>query len=314
MDPLLERLEVEPAVLRDHQLAVERAARGQLGEQRCAQLGEVAVERLRVAALEQQLLAVAEHEHAKAVPLRLEDPVRSLGQRGDALREHRQDRRVDGKLHKRILQRVPHRVFLLSPASCAGKRCDQLLARGASFELAQRLRDGGVPLGEVFSFVSSLYFRGKLTYARHFAAPPARAPGVLVITAGRGLVDPDTTITARDLRAFRRVSIDAGEPRYAAPLKSDAEALRARIGDAAEVVLLGSIATAKYVDVLGAVFGRALRFPGDFVGRGDMSRGGLLLRATTARAELAYQPIDGAERRGRRAVKLEVLARARTAG
>ena len=199
---------------------------------------------------------------------------------------------------------MPHRVFLLSPASVAGKRCDQLLARGASFELAQRLRNGGAPIGEVFSFVSSLYFRGKLTYARHFAAPPPGAPGVLVITAGRGLVPPDRAITARDVRAFRRVSIDAAEPRYTAPLRRDAEALRAQVGDAAEVVLLGSIATAKYVDVLGAVFGRALRFPGDFVGRGDMSRGGLLLRAATARAELAYQPVDGAQRHGVRPAKL----------
>ena len=204
---------------------------------------------------------------------------------------------------------MAHRVFLLSPASCAGKRCDQLLARGASFELARRLRARGAPLGEVFSFVSSLYFRGKLTYARHFAAPPPGRPGVLVITAGRGLVDPDTAITSRDVRAFRRVSIEAGEPRYVAPLRSDAEALRAQLGDAAEVVLLGSIATAKYVDVLGAVFGRALRFPGDFVGRGDMSRGGLLLRAASAGVELDYRPIDGASRNGPRAVKLAELAR-----
>ena len=204
---------------------------------------------------------------------------------------------------------MAHRVFLLSPASCVGKRCDQLLARGASFELARRLRARGAPLGEVFSFVSSLYFRGKLTYARHFAAPPPGRPGVLVITAGRGLLDPDTAITSRDVRAFRRVSIDAGEPRYAAPLRGDAEALRAQLGPAAEVVLLGSIATAKYVDVLGAVFGRALLFPGDFVGRGDMSRGGLLLRAASAGAELAYRAADGAPRHGPRAAKLSSATR-----
>jgi hypothetical protein len=156
----------------------------------------------------------------------------------------------------------------------------------------------------VFSFVSSLYFRGKLAYASRFAAPPPGCPGVLVITAGRGLVPPDTAITVRDVRAFRRVPIDARSRRYAEPLRGDAEALRARLTGDAEIVLLGSIATAKYVDVLGAVFGGALRFPGDFVGRGDMSRGGLLLRAVSAGVELAYRPVDGARRHGPRAAKL----------
>jgi hypothetical protein len=199
---------------------------------------------------------------------------------------------------------VRSRVFLLSPASCAGKRCAQLLARGADFELARRVRDGGAPIGEVFSFLSSLYFRGKLAYAHRFAAPPAGCAGVLVITAGRGLLPPETAITIADVRAFARVPIDAGERRYANPLRRDAEQLRARLSTGAEIVLLGSIATPKYVDVLGAVFGRSLAFPGDFVGRGDMSRGGLLLRAAQAGVELAYRAVDGAERRGRRPAKL----------
>jgi hypothetical protein len=204
---------------------------------------------------------------------------------------------------------VAPRVFLLSPASSAGKRCAQLLARGADFELARRVRDGGAPIGEVFSFLSSLYFRGKLAYASRFAAPGDGGPGVLVITAGRGLVRPETPITGRDLRAFGRVDIDAGEPRYAEPLRRDAEALRARLPGEAEVVLLGSIATPKYVDVLGAVFGGALRFPGDFVGRGDMSRGGLLLRAAREGVELGYRRIEGAQRNGPRAVRIAELAR-----
>ena len=38
------------------------------------------------------------------------------------------------------------------------------------------MRDGGAPIGEVFSFLSSLYFRGKLTYAQRFAAPPTGVP------------------------------------------------------------------------------------------------------------------------------------------
>jgi hypothetical protein len=205
---------------------------------------------------------------------------------------------------------VSHRVFLLSPASSAGRRAEQLLARGADFALARRVRGGGAPIGEVFSFLSALYFRGKLTYAQRFAAPPAGCPGVLVITAGRGLVEPETAITGRELRAFRKVAIDADEPLYVAPLRAGAEDLRTRLRADAEIVLLGSIATAKYVDVLRAVFGGALLFPRDFVGRGDMSRGGLLLRAASAGRELEYTPIDGAVRRGRRPAKLVPIPRA----
>jgi hypothetical protein len=205
--------------------------------------------------------------------------------------------------------RVPHRVFLLSPARCSGVRCSQLLAPGAAFELAVRVRGPGAPLGEVMSFLSALYFRGKLSYARRFAAPPDGAPGVLVITPGRGLLAPETSVTARALRAFGRVPIDAAERRYVAPLQRDALSLRARVGEDAEIVLLGSIATPKYVDVLLGAFGSALRFPSDFVGRGDMSRGGLLLRAARAGVELAYRPIDGAVRRGPRPARLPGLPR-----
>jgi hypothetical protein len=195
-------------------------------------------------------------------------------------------------------------VFLLSPASTSGKRCQQLLASGASFELARRIRHEGASLGEVFSFLSALYFRGKLTYAQRFAAPPDGCPGVLVITASRGLVRPETPLTLTDLRAFAQVAIDAGEESYAAPLREAAEELRARLPEGSDVVLLGSIATAKYVDVLLPAFAKSLLFPGDFVGRGDMSRGGLLLRAARDGVELAYRPVDGAERRGARPAKL----------
>ena len=204
---------------------------------------------------------------------------------------------------------MSHRVFLLSPASCAGKRCQQLVAPDAVFELALRLRERGAPIGELFSFLSSLYFRGKLSYASRFAAPPGGCPGVLVITAGHGLLAPETVVTIRDVRAFARVPIDAGNRRYARSLRDAAERLRSQMPRDTEVVLLGSIATPKYVDVLRAVFGSALLFPPAFVGRGDMSRGGLLLRAARAGVELDYRPIDGAERRGPRAVKLDELLR-----
>ena len=154
---------------------------------------------------------------------------------------------------------MPHRVFLLSPASTAGKRCQQLLAGDASFELALRLRHDRVSLGEVFSFLSALYFRGKLTYASRFAAPPAGCAGVYVITPDRGLLSPDTVLTLGDLRAFAQVPIDSLEERYAAPLRSHSEALRAALPRGSEVVLLGSIATAKYVDVLLPLFAKSDR-------------------------------------------------------
>jgi hypothetical protein len=206
---------------------------------------------------------------------------------------------------------VTQRVFLLSPASCTGRRCRLLLEPRADFELALRMRGEGAPLGEVFSFLSALYFRGKLAYAERFASPPGGCPGVLVITPDRGLVGPETTVTLEDLRAFARVPVDAREARYAEPLRRGALALRARLPDAAEIVLLGSIATPKYVDVLLGAFGRSLFFPGAFVGRGDMSRGGLLLRAARAGTELDYQPAGGATRRGRRAAKLAPAGRRR---
>lgn len=202
---------------------------------------------------------------------------------------------------------MPTRVFLLSPASSTGRRSQLLLARGARSPLAARLRAEGAPVGEVMSFLSSLYFRGKLSYAQRFAAPPRGCAGVQVITADRGLLAPETPIRLGDLRAFARVPIDADNHRYAQPLRESARAWRAQLPALAEVVLLGSIATAKYVDVLAEVFGRGLLFPSDFVGRGDMSRGGLLLRSAQAGLELGYRALDGAVRRGPRAVKLDAL-------
>lgn len=195
---------------------------------------------------------------------------------------------------------MPRRVFLLSPANTAGKRCQLLLRPDANFALAERMRREGAPLGDVFSFLSALYFRGKLGYAMHFAS----SRDVFVITPDRGLVPPATTITLRDLHAFARVPIDAGESRYAKPLRADAVVLREGLPASTEVVLLGSIATPKYVDVLLDVFGRSLLFPSDFVGRGDMSRGGMLLRAARSGVELDYALVDGSVRRGRRAAKL----------
>jgi hypothetical protein len=194
------------------------------------------------------------------------------------------------------------RIFLLSPAHCGGKRATILLNDRAAFPLAQQLHSAGITLGEAFSFLSGLYFRGKLTYAGRFARPPAGESGVQVITTDRGLLPADTAIGVRDLREFGTVDIRSDHPRYRTPLQRDATRL-CQASDV-EVVLLGSVATGKYVDVLLEVMGDRLLFPTDFVGRGDMSRGALLLRAAREGRELAYEPVAGAIRWGRRAPKV----------
>jgi hypothetical protein len=201
-------------------------------------------------------------------------------------------------------------VFLLSPANCNGRRAQIVLSERATFDLAQRLRsDEGVALGEVFAFVSGLYFKGKLLYALTFARPPEPgAPqtgsGALVITPNAGLRPAETRVTGQALRAFAGVDIAANDPRYRRPLLDSARALDEEIGSECDVVLLGSIASAKYVDVLMEVFGERLLFPLDFVGRGDMSRGGLMLRAARSREELEYAAVAGAVRHGPRPPRL----------
>jgi hypothetical protein len=200
------------------------------------------------------------------------------------------------------------RLFLLSPASTGGKRAELLYNPRATFPLALRLRDHqGAPLGDVFSFLSGLYFRGKLGYARAFARPPRRAPGTLIITSSRGLVDPGVPIRLDDLREFSSVEIDMKEARYADPFRRTASDVAKRVGPEAEVVLLGSVASDKYVGILGEIFGDRLLFPSDFVGRGDMSRGGLMLRAVREERELGYVPVLGATRHGSRPPRLEPI-------
>ncbi|HKD19478.1 MAG TPA: hypothetical protein VKG23_16615 [Thermoanaerobaculia bacterium] len=202
---------------------------------------------------------------------------------------------------------MPRRVFLLSPASTTGKRAQILLREEARFELALAVRSReGAPLGEVFAFLSGLYFRGKLAYATRFA------PGAAyVITASSGLVPPDARVRHGDLRRHARVPIDASADAFRRPLERDARRLRSQLDPDGEVVLLGSIATDKYVATLLEAFGPRLLFPPDFVGRGDMSRGGLLLRAARAGRELTYAPVAGAVRHGKRPPKLDPATRVR---
>jgi hypothetical protein len=207
----------------------------------------------------------------------------------------------------------PSRVFLLSPANCGGLRAQMMLSPNAGFELARQLQSSaGAPLGDVFSFVSGLYFRGKLAYARRFARPPDPtdpivAGGALVITTNTGLRAADTPVTVESFRAFALGDIDLRNESYRRPLEQSAKAVREAIGPDCEVVLLGSVASGKYVDLLLPIFGDRLMFPVHFVGRGDMSRGGLMLRCVMAGLELPYVPLAGAVRHGERPPKLEPL-------
>jgi hypothetical protein len=202
------------------------------------------------------------------------------------------------------------RIFLLSPANCRGRRAQQILSPRAEFPVATALRSReGAAIGDVFAFVSGLYFRGKLTYARRFAAPPEPGhpivgSGIHVITPNAGLRSADTLVTVPAFRAFARGEIDEGNARYRRPLEASARTLLAEIGPDCDVVLLGSVASPKYVTVLLHIFGQRLHFPIAFVGRGDMSRGGLLLRQASDGVELEYVPVDGAVLHGKRPAKL----------
>ena len=193
-------------------------------------------------------------------------------------------------------------MFLLSPANCRGRRAQQVLSPNATFAVAARLREEGVPIGDLFAHMSGLYFRGKVTYARKFGR-------AFVITPDEGLVPAEQLVTSQVLMRFADAEISLGNPDYRLPLERTARALAGAAGGDVEFVLLGSVASEKYVEVLTAIFGPRLVFPSAFVGRGDMSRGGLLLRAAASGEELAYVPVLGAIRRGSRPPKLEPIRR-----
>lgn len=186
------------------------------------------------------------------------------------------------------------RVFLLSPATLGGLRAKQLTSPRAGFATALRYRsEEGVMIGEAFAFMSALYFRGKITYALHFAG----TTGTFVITSGYGLVPPDWRLTPERLKKMQKVDIDVSDRKYVKPLRDSALALASSITAETQVVLLGSVATGKYVDVLRPIFGNRLRFPAAFAGLGDMSRGGLMLRAVRADKELEYTTLDAPRHR-----------------
>lgn len=168
---------------------------------------------------------------------------------------------------------------------------------------SQALRAGSLTLGSAFAFMSGLYFRGKLAYAERFGR-------ALVITPTRGLQPPSMPFNLALLREFAVGDVSLDSPVYRSALERDIQAMATTLARGAQVVLLGSVASGKYVDVLLPMLGHRLRYPTAFVGRGDMSRGGLLLRSAASGAELDYGPLTaGVRPRGPRPPKLDPLTR-----
>jgi len=197
---------------------------------------------------------------------------------------------------------MPTKLFLISPASLSGTRAKQLANPHATFPTARRYQSPeGIPIGEAFEFMSSLYFRGKLAYARRFAVPSPiiGGDGIFIITSGYGLVPPDWRLNEERLKRMKKIDVDVATRNYTKPLKEHALLLARALEteEDAQVVLLGSVATGKYVDVLLPILGKRLRFPTLFAGLGDMSRGGLMLRAAREGRELQYTTLDAPRHR-----------------
>jgi hypothetical protein len=184
---------------------------------------------------------------------------------------------------------MPPKVFLLSPASLTGVRARQMTSKAAQFAVARLYRSpGGVAIEDAFAFMSALYFRGKIAYARHFG----EKGGIFVIAPGFGLVPAGWTIDPERMKKLRRTKVDVNSPAYRKPLEHDARQLAATLEEDGKVVLLGSVATGKYVDVLRPILGERLLFPASFAGLGDMSRGAIMLRAVRSGEELEYTTLD----------------------
>ena len=178
-------------------------------------------------------------------------------------------------------------TFLLSPAFCGGRRAAILLNPQSQAETSRALRAGELSLGGAFAFMSGLYFRGKLAYAERFGS-------AFIITPTRGLQPPALAFSLAMLREFAVGDVSLDNPDYRTALERDVRSIAKKLPGGSQVVLLGSVSTGKYVDVLLDIVGERLLFPTDFVGRGDMSRGALLLRSAREGRELAYEPVAGA--------------------
>ena len=192
-------------------------------------------------------------------------------------------------------------IFLLSPAKLNGKRGQMLLDPDARFALAKALHSSeGAALGDVYSFVSSLYFRGKAAYAAKFASIVG-SPGAWIITPGGGLCQLAERVTATRLAGWQRVLVGAHNPHFTAPLARHVSELLDRVGTEARFVLLGSVASKKYVVPLLEVLGSRLYYPAKFEGLGDMARGALLLRCAREGRELDYAAVTSISRAMREA-------------
>src|SRR3954447_20815120 len=106
----------------------------------------------------------------------------------------------------------PPRIFLLSPARLGGKRAQLLFHPVTMFPVARALHSSaGAPIGEIFTFLSGLYFRGKLAYAAAFARPAQGLnSGVFVITPNRGLLAPWVRVTLNDLANLAKTDVKPG--------------------------------------------------------------------------------------------------------
>jgi hypothetical protein len=197
---------------------------------------------------------------------------------------------------------VPSKIFLLSPANLSGLRAKQLASPRARFDTALRYQsEAGVPIADAFAFMSALYFRGKIAYARRFAVPSPviGGDGIFIITSGYGLVPPDWRLNEERMKRMKKIDVDANARSYTKPLREHATLLAQALAHDPEalVILLGSVATGKYVDVLRPILGERLRFPKVFAGLGDMARGGLMLRAVRENRELEYTTLDAPRHR-----------------
>jgi hypothetical protein len=199
------------------------------------------------------------------------------------------------------LPALPSRIFLLSPAKAGGRRYAILTSDQANFEIALKYRAGSATLGEIYSFISGLYFRGKMAYATVFGATNA-----FVIVPGLGLLPPETVFSPQQLRATAQVDVDENNPAHHDALLTAAGSLDRLTDHQCSFVLLGSVASAKYTSALVKVLDDRLLFPAEFVGRGDMSRGAIMLRSAASGQELTYIPVNGAQLRGPRPPRLAV--------
>jgi hypothetical protein len=198
----------------------------------------------------------------------------------------------------------PSRIFLLSPAKAGGRRYSILTSEEAGFELAVKFRAGSATLGEIYSFISGLYFRGKIAYAAAFGAVPGQSSNALVIVPGLGLLPPETVFSPEQLRATAQIDVDEDNPVHHDALLAAAASVDRATRHQCSFVLLGSVASGKYTTALLKVLGHRLLFPAEFVGRGDMSRGGIMLRSAASGQELTYIPVRGAQLRGPRPARL----------